>query len=57
MFVVDDDGGVRDATALLLQTAGFDVSAYDSGEAFLGSASLHSAGCVLLDVRLPGIGG
>ncbi|MDO9488052.1 MAG: response regulator, partial [Sphingomonadaceae bacterium] len=38
-------------------TAGFDVTAYESGEAFLGSASLHSAGCVLLDVRLPGIGG
>ena len=57
VFVVDDDSGVRDATALLLQTAGFDVTAFDSGEAFLGSASLHSAGCVLLDVRLPGIGG
>lgn len=57
VFLVDDDPGVRDATTLLLDTAGFDVTAYDSGEAFLGSASLHSTGCVLLDVRLPGIGG
>lgn len=57
VFVVDDDTGVRESTALLLHTAGFDVTAYESGEAFLGSASLHSAGCVLLDVRLPGIGG
>lgn len=57
MFVVDDDPGVRDATALLLETAGFDVTPYESGEAFLGSASLHAEGCVLLDVRLPGVGG
>lgn len=57
VFLVDDDAGVRDATTLLLETAGFDVTAYESGESFLGSASLHSAGCVLLDVRLPGMGG
>lgn len=57
VFVVDADAGVRDATTMLLQTAGFDVAAYGSGEAFLGSASLHAQGCVLLDVRLPGIGG
>jgi two-component system response regulator FixJ len=57
VFVVDDDAGVRDATTLLLETAGFEVTAYESGEAFLGSAGLHSAGCVLLDVRLPGMGG
>ncbi len=57
VFVVDDDPGVRDATTLLLETAGFEVTAYDSGEAFLGSASLHADGCVLLDVRLPGVGG
>ncbi|MFC3714504.1 response regulator transcription factor [Sphingoaurantiacus capsulatus] len=57
VIIVDDDHGVRDATRLLLDTAGYEVIAYDSGESFLASPHAQTEGCLLLDVRLPGVGG
>lgn len=57
IYVVDDDAGVRESTSLLLETACYEVVAFDSGEAFLAAASLHAEGCVLLDIRLPGMSG
>lgn len=57
-YVVDDDGAVRRSLALLLCSAGFAVEAYESGGAFLMAASRGLRyGCVLLDVRMPGMDG
>ena len=57
VHVVDDDPGVRDSLAFLLQTAGLAVRTYDSAAAFLAVAPSLLAGCVLTDVRMPEIDG
>jgi FixJ family two-component response regulator len=57
IFVVDDDAVVREALALLLETAGFRVSGHVSAEAFLDAWHPDQAGCLVLDMRMPGMGG
>jgi two-component system response regulator FixJ len=54
VHVVDDDQGVRDSLAFLLQSAGLTVRTYDSAAAFLAVAKGLGSGCVLTDVRMPG---
>ena len=56
VHVVDDDQAVRDSLTLLLRVAGFTVASYPSADAFLLTAS-QGAGCVVIDVRMPGMGG
>ncbi|MCC7250836.1 response regulator [Hyphomicrobium sp.] len=53
--VIDDEASVRDAVAMLLETHGLTVSCYDGAEAFL--AAPFAAGCIVSDVRMPGISG
>lgn len=57
VFVVDDDDAVRDSLTVLIQSAGFDVQAFDSAEAFIESHEPTRQGCLLLDVRMPGMSG
>lgn len=58
VFVVDDDEAVRDGISLLLETAGFEVETYADAQAFLCAMAAGSrAGCVILDVHLPGMRG
>ena len=58
VHVVDDEPAVRRSLARLLQSAGFSTADYRSGSAFLATARAGlSTGCVLLDVRMPGIDG
>ncbi|HEX6979499.1 MAG TPA: response regulator FixJ [Alphaproteobacteria bacterium] len=57
VFVVDDDEAVRDSLALLLETAGYRVQAFESGRAFLETASSLPFGCAVIDVRMPDIDG
>ena len=57
-YVVDDDAAVRRAIALLLRAEGYGAEAFESGEAFLDAASSGlPLGCVLLDLRMPGLDG
>jgi two-component system response regulator FixJ len=56
VHVVDDDGAVRDSLRLLLEVSGFAVATHASAAAFLAAAE-GLAGCVLTDVRMPGIDG
>jgi FixJ family two-component response regulator len=55
--VVDDSESVREALPDLLQQAGFDVQAFASAEAFLGSEAADETRCLILDVGLPGMSG
>jgi FixJ family two-component response regulator len=55
--IVDDDEPLREALGSVLKAAGFSTAAFSSAEDFLGSADWQSTGCVLLDVRLPGMSG
>lgn len=57
VFVVDDDAAVRDSVCLLLETAGLAVEAHDSAESFLAALDPQRYGCLVLDMRMPGMGG
>jgi len=55
--VIDDDEAMRESLAFLLGTAGIEVQAYESATAFLDVAPKIKAGCVITDVRMPGLSG
>ena len=57
MFVVDDDGAVREAMRDLLQEDGRTVEIYASSEAFLAAYRPGREGCLLVDAQMPGMGG
>ncbi len=57
VYVVDDDDAVCDSVTLLLQTAHIGARAYRSAHAFLADYSPAMEGCILLDIRMPGVGG
>lgn len=54
--LIDDDASVREALGGLLAARGFDVAAFASAEGYL-EAARPAPGCVILDVRMPGLGG
>ena len=55
--IVDDDVSVREALWGLLRSVGFAVNSFASAEEFLASDQIGSANCLVLDVRMPGMGG
>ena len=55
--IIDDEAEVRDSLGLLLECAGHTVAGYDSAEAFLTKDDLTIPGCVLSDIRMPGMSG
>jgi FixJ family two-component response regulator len=57
VFVVDDDPSVRRSTERLVRSMGFDVRSFASASEFLGQARVQGPACLVLDVRLPGLGG
>ncbi|MEW6335798.1 MAG: response regulator [Acidobacteriota bacterium] len=57
VWVVDDDGDVRAALALLLRSAGYGVRECAGGHELLRELDPESRGCILLDVRMPGMSG
>ena len=57
VHVVEDDASARRATARLLQAAGHAVRTYRTGAEFLSAAPTRAAGCVVLDLQLPGPSG
>ncbi|AHK47351.1 C4-dicarboxylate transport transcriptional regulatory protein (plasmid) [Ensifer adhaerens OV14] len=57
VFVIDDDLSIREALTDLLGSMKIEVEVFDSAAAFLEKANAERPGCILLDVRLPGISG
>ena len=57
VFVVDDDDGMRRGTEFLVRSAGYQVRSFDSARAFLDAYEPAMRGCLLLDVRMPGMSG
>jgi FixJ family two-component response regulator len=55
--VIDDDHSVRESLRGLFRSVGFAAQAFASGGDFLQSDDLPRADCVILDVRMPGMGG
>jgi FixJ family two-component response regulator len=57
VILVDDDADVRDALSLLLSAAAYPVEALASAEALLEAVAPSDRGCLIVDVRLPGMNG
>ncbi len=57
IFIVDDDMAVRDALKLLLRSVGQAVETYGSAQEFLDAYSEDRPGCLVLDIRMPGMSG
>ena len=57
VFVVDDDDGVRNSLRLLLKAAGLTTCVHPSASEFLESYAPGRPGCLVLDVRMPGMSG
>jgi len=55
--VVDDDPGMRKATANLLSASGYGTESFDSAEAFLNATAKSEATCLVVDVQLGDISG
>lgn len=57
VFVIDDDASVRDSIALMLGLADYRTAVFADAEAFLAAWREEWAGCVVADVKLPGVSG
>ena len=57
VYLVDDEAAIRRSIGFMLKTAGYRVDSFADGEEFLKAASGLDEGCVLLDVRMPGMDG
>jgi RNA polymerase sigma factor (sigma-70 family) len=57
VFVVDDDEAMRNSLKWLIESTGMPVRTYGSADEFLANYSPGRAGCLLLDVRMPGMSG
>ena len=55
--VVDDDQSLVEATVTLMESVGFNAEGFVSAEGFLSSPRLRSTACLILDVRMPRMGG
>ena len=57
VYVVDDDQGMLDSTLWLLESVGLCAVPFTSGQAFLDADIRSTHACVILDIRMPGMGG
>lgn len=57
VYVVDDDPGMLESTVWLLESVGLSAQPFTDGRAFLEACRPGMRGCLLLDVRMPGMGG
>lgn len=57
VHIIDDDNAMRDSLIFLLGTVNLEAKAYDSAAAFLESQSGIQNGCIVTDVRMPGMSG
>jgi len=57
VFIVDDDLSMQRALSLLLKSAGFASRSFTSGDEFLANVGGDTEGCLILDIRMPGLSG
>jgi FixJ family two-component response regulator len=57
VFVIDDDASIREALEGLIRSIKFDVQTFGAPEEFLNFKRPDAPGCIILDVRLPGLNG
>jgi FixJ family two-component response regulator len=57
IYIVDDDDSVRRALSRLLRSAGMNCESFASGEALLDHLPDDACGCLIMDIRMPGLTG
>src|SRR4051812_7710530 len=57
VYVIDDDAAMRDSLNFLLESCGFGVTLFDNAQGFLDALPGLAFGCVVSDVRMPGLDG
>lgn len=57
VFVVDDDATIREMVTIMAESAGYRVEAFADAASFLDGYSAKQAGCLVLDIRMPGMSG
>ena len=57
VYIIDDAEEVRNAIMLLMESVGLDVETFHSADDFLSNYRSDFEGCILLDVRMPGMNG
>ena len=57
VFVIDDDASVRKSLSRLLRSLGFEVETFAAAELFLKRDPYDGVGCIILDIRMPGLDG
>jgi len=57
VFIVDDEEAIRDSLCMLMKSVGFKHEAYHNAQQFLDNYDVENPGCLLLDIRMPGISG
>lgn len=57
VYIVDDDEAVRESLQALVETEGYAVQAFDSARGFLDGFTPPTVGCLVVDVRMPDMGG
>jgi FixJ family two-component response regulator len=57
VFIIDDDPSARRGLTQLVRAAGMNVEAFASAEEFLAAGKSDGPGCIILDVRMPGMTG
>jgi len=57
IYIVDDDNGVRSSIRVLMKSIGLAAAPFASAQEFLASYHSHQAGCLILDIRMPGMSG
>ena len=57
VHLVDDDGAIRRSAGFMLKTSGYQVKSYESGVELLKNPGGLGQGCILLDIRMPGMDG
>ncbi len=56
-FVVDDDASMRRSLSFLIRSFGYRVETFESAEAFLARKAYDGVGCIITDVKMPGMSG
>jgi two-component system response regulator FixJ len=57
VYIVDDDNGVRSSIRVLMKSVGLPAAPFASAQEFLGSYHTFQPGCLVLDIRMPGMSG
>lgn len=57
VFIVDDDGDIRDGVSLLVQSVGLSAEVFSSADEFIEHYEPTQQGCLVLDIRMPGMSG